>query len=99
MNPGPTDANATPAAKPDERTVLVRIRLGIVSDEESETEDNWHWFLLQLRKAIGDLPNLALCSDACKGLTNAMKDVPNFSYDADKFFPIPQSERDTNHKL
>ena len=31
--------------------------------------------------------------------TNAMKDVPNFSYDADKFFPIPQSERDTNHKL
>ena len=42
---------------------------------ESETEDNWHWFLLQLRKAIGDLPNLALCSDACKGLTNAMKDV------------------------
>jgi len=31
--------------------------------------------------------------------TNAMKDVPNFTYDADKFFPIPQSERDTNHKL
>ena len=31
--------------------------------------------------------------------TNAMKDVPNFNYDADKFFPIPQSERDTNHKL
>jgi len=29
----------------------------------------------------------------------AMKDVPNFSYDTDKFFPIPQSERDTNHKL
>ena len=31
--------------------------------------------------------------------TDAMKDVPNFKYDADKFFPIPQSERDTNHKL
>ena len=31
--------------------------------------------------------------------TSAMKDVPNFNYDNDKFFPIPQSERDTNHKL
>ena len=31
--------------------------------------------------------------------TSAMKDVPNFNYDADKFFPIPQSERDTNHNL
>lgn len=31
--------------------------------------------------------------------TNALKDVPNFNYDTDKFFPIPQSERDTNHKL
>ncbi len=31
--------------------------------------------------------------------TQAMKDVPNFNYDNDKFFPIPQSERDTNHKL
>ena len=30
---------------------------------------------------------------------SAMQDVPNFNYDADKFFPIPQSERDTNHKL
>ena len=34
--------------------------------------------LQQLRKAIGDLPVLAVCSDACKGLTNAMRDVfPN----------------------
>jgi transposase-like protein len=29
----------------------------------------------QLHKAIGDLPVLAVCSDACKGLTNAMRDV------------------------
>jgi hypothetical protein len=29
----------------------------------------------QLRKAIGDLHVLAVCSDACKGLTNAMRDV------------------------
>jgi hypothetical protein len=45
---------------------------------ESEMEDNWKWFMQQLRKAIGDLPVLAVCSDACKGLTNAMRDVfPN----------------------
>ncbi|MGI8950072.1 MAG: RagB/SusD family nutrient uptake outer membrane protein [Chitinophagaceae bacterium] len=31
--------------------------------------------------------------------TQALQDKPNFNYDADKFFPIPQSERDTNHKL
>ncbi len=31
--------------------------------------------------------------------TAAMQNVPNFKYDADKFFPIPQSELDTNHKL
>lgn len=30
---------------------------------------------------------------------NALKDIPNFNYDNDKYFPIPQSERDTNHKL
>ncbi len=30
---------------------------------------------------------------------SAMQNVPNFNYDNDKFFPIPQSERDTNHKL
>jgi hypothetical protein len=42
---------------------------------ESETEDNWKWFMQQLRKAIGDLTILAVCSDACKGLTNAMRDV------------------------
>jgi hypothetical protein len=45
---------------------------------ESETEENWKWFIQQLRKAIGDLPIVAVCSDACKGLTNAMRDVfPN----------------------
>ena len=32
----------------------------------------------QLKKAIGDLPLLAVCSDACKGLENAVKNVfPN----------------------
>jgi hypothetical protein len=31
---------------------------------ESETENNWMWFMTQLHKAIGDLPLLAIASDA-----------------------------------
>ena len=43
-----------------------------------ETTVNWTWFMEQLKKAIGDLPLLAICSDACKGLENAVKNVfPN----------------------
>jgi len=41
----------------------------------SETEDNWTWFMTQLKKAIGDPPLLAVCTDACKGLENAVKRV------------------------
>ena len=31
--------------------------------------------------------------------TAALHDVPNFNYTSNRFFPIPQSERDTNKKL
>jgi hypothetical protein len=31
---------------------------------QSETIDNWRWFLSQLKKAVGDLSALAICSDA-----------------------------------
>jgi hypothetical protein len=45
---------------------------------ESESKESWTWFLLQLRKAIGEPNLLAIHSDACKGLTEAIKDVfPN----------------------
>lgn len=45
---------------------------------DAETELNWTWFMRQLKKAIGDLPVLAVCTDACKGLENAVKTVfPN----------------------
>jgi transposase-like protein len=45
---------------------------------ESESKESWTWFLLQLRKAIGEPTLLAIHSDACKGLTEAVKDVfPN----------------------
>ena len=39
---------------------------------DSETEDNWTWFLKNLHKVIGDPPGLVLCSDACKGLEKAV---------------------------
>jgi hypothetical protein len=42
---------------------------------ESESRDSWTWFLQQLRKAIGQSLVLAICSDACKGLTIAVIDV------------------------
>jgi len=42
---------------------------------DGETIDNWTWFMSQLHKAIGHLPVLAICTDACKGLEKAVKDV------------------------
>lgn len=42
---------------------------------QSEITDNWTWFMQQLHKAIGDQSPLAISSDACKGLENAVKYV------------------------
>ncbi|KAG8079779.1 hypothetical protein GUJ93_ZPchr0007g6413 [Zizania palustris] len=42
---------------------------------DSETEDNWTWFMTQLKKGIGEPPLLAVCTDAQKGLENAVKKV------------------------
>ena len=42
---------------------------------ESENGDNWAWFMNQVKKAIGDPQVLAVCTDACKGLENAVKKV------------------------
>jgi hypothetical protein len=42
---------------------------------DAETTENWTWFMSQLKKAIGDPPVLAVCTDACKGLENAVKNV------------------------
>ncbi|WVZ87679.1 hypothetical protein U9M48_034280, partial [Paspalum notatum var. saurae] len=39
---------------------------------ETETEDNWKWFMQQLHKAIGCPPGLVICTDACKGLEIAV---------------------------
>jgi hypothetical protein len=42
---------------------------------DSETDENWTWFMSQLNKAIGPVSPLAICTDACKGLENAVKKV------------------------
>jgi transposase-like protein len=42
---------------------------------EIESTDSWTWFLLQLCKAIGEPPNLAIHCDASKGLIAAVKNV------------------------
>jgi transposase-like protein len=41
----------------------------------SETKDNWEWFFRQLSRAIGHVAPLAICTDAGKGLENAVKIV------------------------
>jgi hypothetical protein len=33
----------------------------------TEMEDNWTWFMENLRKVVGDPPLLVVSSDACKG--------------------------------
>ena len=35
---------------------------------DSETEENWTWFMVQLQRAIGTTGGLVICTDACKGL-------------------------------
>ncbi|KAM0886917.1 hypothetical protein ACQ4PT_029382 [Festuca glaucescens] len=42
---------------------------------DSETEENWTWFMSQLSKALGPVSPLAICTYACKGLENAVKKV------------------------
>jgi hypothetical protein len=42
---------------------------------ESKNGDNWTWFMNQVKKAIWDPPVLAVCTDPCKGLENAVKNV------------------------
>lgn len=42
---------------------------------QSETEENWEWFMRQLRRSIGDVSPLAVSTDACKGLANAVKTI------------------------
>jgi hypothetical protein len=42
---------------------------------QSETEVSWTWFMMQLKRCIGPVSPLAVHTDACKGLENAVKTV------------------------
>lgn len=42
---------------------------------DSETEENWTWFMLQLQRAVGTPEGLVIWTDACKGLETAVGDV------------------------
>nr|AGR45850.1 mutator-like transposase [Zea mays] len=42
---------------------------------DGETNDNWAWFMRQLKNVVAEVPNLAVCTDACKGLENAIKEA------------------------
>lgn len=39
---------------------------------DSETDDNWIWFMKLLQTAIGNPPGLVISSDACKGLAKGV---------------------------
>ena len=42
---------------------------------QSETEVSWTWFMYQLKRCLGPVSPLAIHTDACKGLENAVKSV------------------------
>ena len=42
---------------------------------DGETDENWTWFMSQLNRALGHVSPLAICTDACKGLENAVKKI------------------------
>ena len=51
------------------------VALGIF---DSETAENWMWFMEQLKDAIGTPRGLALCTDAGKGIDSAVHEVNCF---------------------
>ena len=54
----------------------------------SKTQDNWTWFMQQLKKVIGDPPLLVICSDACNGLESAVNNVFPIAEQRECFFHL-----------
>jgi hypothetical protein len=51
---------------------MVPIAIGIF---QSETKASLTWFMMQLKSCLGPVSPLAIHTDACKGLENAVKVV------------------------
>jgi hypothetical protein len=55
---------------------------------EGENDESWLWFMEQLQKAIGDVPDLAICSDAHKSLLKAKRSVFPHAEDRECFLHL-----------
>ena len=60
------------ATSVDGHNWLYNVAYGIF---ETETKDNWEWFMVHLHRAIGRPDGLVICTDACKGLETAVGKV------------------------
>jgi transposase-like protein len=50
----------------------------VVGVLDSETNENWSWFMQMVRDAIGTPEGLAICTDAGQGVMAGLKEVfPN----------------------
>jgi hypothetical protein len=43
------------------------------NNHDSESKDNWVWFMTQLRRAIGNIEKVAICTDAGKELMTVVE--------------------------
>jgi len=59
----------------DGHNLMYPVVVGVI---DSETNENWIWFMQRLRDAIGSPTGLAICTDACQGVMARVKEVfPN----------------------
>ena len=56
----------------------IAVRVIDSETNDSETNENWIWFMQRLRDAIGAPAGLAICTDAGQGVMAGVKEVfPN----------------------
>jgi hypothetical protein len=70
----------------DDHNWMYPIAYGFI---DSETKNNWIWYMTQLPKALGNMQLLVVCTDACKGLEDVVKFV----------FPMGEQRECFNHLM